>query len=152
MKFTGHNPVCVFMCVHVHMLSHAWLFAAPWTVACQTPLSMEFPRQEYWSGLLSPPPGSLPDPGIESMSLTPLALPEEFFTTRATWKALFVIIYLNLILQKIIKFGWKSFLHTNERWVLFYSPLILYVCVCVCACVRVWTHFSNVWCFATLLL
>ena len=37
------------------MLSHVWLFAAPWTVACQAPLSMGFPRQEYWSGLPFPP-------------------------------------------------------------------------------------------------
>ena len=39
-----------------------------WTVARQTPLSMGFSRQEYWSGLLGPPPGDLPDPGIEPMS------------------------------------------------------------------------------------
>ena len=44
-------------------------FAAPWTVARQAPLSMGFSRQEYWSGLLCPPPGDLPDPGIEPMSL-----------------------------------------------------------------------------------
>ena len=37
----------------------------PWTVAHQAPLSMEFSRQEYWSGLPWPPPGDLPDPGIE---------------------------------------------------------------------------------------
>ena len=43
-------------------------FATPWTVACQVPLSMGFPRQKYWSGLLFPPPGDLPDPGIEPMS------------------------------------------------------------------------------------
>ena len=40
----------------------------PWTVACQDPLSMEFSRQEYWSGLPFPPPGDLPDPGIEPRS------------------------------------------------------------------------------------
>ena len=39
-----------------------------WTVACQAPLSMEFSRQEYWSGLLCPPPGDLPDRGIEHES------------------------------------------------------------------------------------
>ena len=42
----------------------------PWTVACQAPLSMEFSRQEYWSGLLLPSPGDLPDPGIEPWSPT----------------------------------------------------------------------------------
>ena len=41
------------------------LFAAPWTVACQAPLSMEFFRHEYWSGLPFPTPGNLPNPGIE---------------------------------------------------------------------------------------
>ena len=42
---------------------------APWIVACQAPLSMEFSRQEYWNGLLFPPPGDLFDPQIEPMSL-----------------------------------------------------------------------------------
>ena len=41
-----------------------------WTVACQAPLSMRFPRQEYWSGLPCPPPGNLPNPGIEPRSFT----------------------------------------------------------------------------------
>ena len=40
----------------------------PWTVAYQAPLSMGFSREEYWSGLSFPPPGDLPDPGIESRS------------------------------------------------------------------------------------
>ena len=41
------------------MLSRVWLFATSWTIACQAPLSVEFSRQEYWSGLLFPPPGHL---------------------------------------------------------------------------------------------
>ena len=45
-------------------------FATPWTVVCQAPLSMEFSRQEYWSGQPFPSPGDLPDPGIEPMSST----------------------------------------------------------------------------------
>ena len=44
------------------------LFATPWTVAHQAPLSMEFSRQEYWSGLPFPSPGDLPNPGIEPSS------------------------------------------------------------------------------------
>ena len=43
-------------------------FATPWTVARQNPLSMGFPRQEYWSGLPFPPPRNRPDPGIEPVS------------------------------------------------------------------------------------
>ena len=50
------------------MLSHA-NSATPWTVARQTPESMGFSRQEYWSKLLCPPPGVLPNPGIEPVSL-----------------------------------------------------------------------------------
>ena len=45
-----------------------------WTVALQAPLSMGFSRQEYWSGLPGPPPGDLPDPGIEPKSPTSPAL------------------------------------------------------------------------------
>ena len=51
------------MCVK--SLSRVRLFATPWTVALQAPLSMGFFRQEYWSGLPFPSPGDLPNPGIE---------------------------------------------------------------------------------------
>ena len=58
-----------FLCyVRVKSLTHVELFATPWTVAYQAPLSMEFSRQEYWSGLPYPSPGHLPDPGIEPRS------------------------------------------------------------------------------------
>ena len=52
------------------MLSRVRLFATPWTVAYQGPLSMGFSRQEYWSGLPFPSPGDLPNPGIEPGSPT----------------------------------------------------------------------------------
>ena len=51
-------------------LSRVRLFAIPWTLAYQAPLSMEFSRQEYWSGLPFPSPGDLPDTGIEPGSPT----------------------------------------------------------------------------------
>ena len=47
------------------MLSHVRLFATSWTIACQAPLFMGFPRQEHWNGLPFPSPGGLPRPGIE---------------------------------------------------------------------------------------
>ena len=50
------------------LLSHVQLFATPWNIAHQAPPSMEFSRQEYWSGLPFPSPGDLPDPGIEPES------------------------------------------------------------------------------------
>ena len=49
-------------------LSCVQLFATPWTVAHQAPLSMGISRQEYWSGLPFPSPGDLPDPGMETRS------------------------------------------------------------------------------------
>ena len=54
----------------VKLLSRVQFFATPWTVAHQAPPSMEFSRQEYWSGLPFPSPGDLPNPGIEPSSPT----------------------------------------------------------------------------------
>ena len=76
-------PIKVCTCV-LSLFSHVRLFAAPWTVARQTPLSMELSRQEYWSRLLFPAPGDLPNPGIEPESLASPALADGFFTTSAT--------------------------------------------------------------------
>ena len=69
---------CVCMLSH---FSHIQLFATPWTVAHQAPLSMGFSRQEYWSGMSCPSPGDLHDPGIEPVSLRSPALAGGFFTT-----------------------------------------------------------------------
>ena len=59
----------------VHMSAQLCpLFATLWTVAHQAPLSEGFSRQEYWSGVPSPPPGALPDPGMKSGSPASLGL------------------------------------------------------------------------------
>ena len=63
--------------------SHVLLFAIPRTVARQTPLSIGFPRQGYWTGLPFPPPGDLPNPGIKPMSLAFPTLAGGFFTSPA---------------------------------------------------------------------
>ena len=61
---SGHHcPLLCYLCAHLH-LTHC----DPMTVARQAPPSMGFSRQEYWSGLSCPPPGDLPDPGIEPAS------------------------------------------------------------------------------------
>ena len=52
----------------VLLLSCVRFFVTPWTVACQAPLSMRFSRQGYWSGVLCPPPGDLPNPKVEPKS------------------------------------------------------------------------------------
>ena len=73
--------VCVCVCVYVCVFDHVQLFVAPWTVAQQVPLPVEFSRQEYWSRLPFPTPGALPDPGIEPTSLVSPVLAGRFFTT-----------------------------------------------------------------------
>ena len=62
LEYTGH------LFCSAQLLSHVHLFATPWTVARQAPLSMAFSRQEYWSGLTFLPPGDPPDPEIEPVS------------------------------------------------------------------------------------
>ena len=57
--------LCVFI---LSLFSGVQLFATPWTIAPQAPLSMGFSRQDYWSVLLCPSPGDLPDPGVEPVS------------------------------------------------------------------------------------
>ena len=67
--------------------SHVHLFATIWAVARQPPLSLGLSRQEYWSWLPCPPPGDLPNPGIEPSSFTFPALGGRFFTTSTTREA-----------------------------------------------------------------
>ena len=75
------------VCVRVlSRFSCVQLFETPWIVACQAPLSMEFSRQEYWSGLTFPSPGDLPNLGIKPGSLTSLVLASRFFTASTTWE------------------------------------------------------------------
>ena len=80
------------------MLSHfsrVQFFVTLWIVAGEALLSMGISRGEYWSGLPCPPPGDLPDPGVELMSLTSPALAGRLFITNATWEAPFTI-YLGI--------------------------------------------------------
>ena len=61
------SVLCISACMLSHF-THIHLLLTLWTVAHQAPLSVEFPRQEHWSGVPFPPPGDLPDPGIEPTS------------------------------------------------------------------------------------
>ena len=67
--------------------NHVQLFATPWTVAHQVPLSMGFSRQGFWSGLPCLPPGDLPNPGIKFLSLMCPELAGGFFNTSVTLEA-----------------------------------------------------------------
>ena len=81
--------VLMFLCVP--------LFVTPWIAAHQAPLSMGFSRQEYRSGFPFPPPGNLPDPGIEPTSHMSPALAGEFFTTEPPGKpqAVHIVLFIS---------------------------------------------------------
>ena len=65
-KITATNAYLLLLLFSLEVMSDS--FATLWTLACQAPLSMEFSRQEYWSGLPFPPPADLPIPGIEPIT------------------------------------------------------------------------------------
>ena len=79
-------------------------FVIPWTVAHQAPLSMIFPRQEYWSGVLLRFSGDLPDPGIEPAFPMSRVLAGKFFTTESPGKTTGEMRYHPLIQAKTINF------------------------------------------------
>ena len=99
--------------VHVCMLSHfsrVWLFATLWTVAYQTPRSMGFPRQEYWSGLPYSPPGDLLHPRIEPESSATPALAGGLLTAEPPGKPLnvsywlYFLVWVQVILHLLCAF------------------------------------------------
>ena len=73
--------VHILNCCYCSVVSYT--FATPWTIACQVPLSMGFPRQQFWSGLPFPSPGDLRNPVNEPMSS---ALAGRFFTNEPSGK------------------------------------------------------------------
>ena len=87
-------PVCV--------LSRVLLYVTPWTIAHQDPLSMKFSRQEYRSGLPFSPPGDLSDIGMEPMSLMSIALAGRFFTTGATWEAMYIYAHTHIYIYMVV--------------------------------------------------
>ena len=99
------TSVLYIVCMRVQSLSAVWLIAAPWTVACQAPLSMEFSRQVYWSELPFPTRGDLPDSGIKPKFLVSPALAVRIFTTSATWEAHVCCIFVVQLLSRVWLFA-----------------------------------------------
>ena len=129
-KVESYIYVCV--CVCARALSHVQLSAAPWTVACQIPLSMQFSRQEYWNGLPFPPPGESSWPRdrtwvsyllhcqVASLPLAPLGKPIRVY--------MYVNIYICSLysLLKVIEFiEYSSLCYAVDC--LFYIVLCVYV-------------------------
>ena len=89
------------------MLSHVWLFEAPWTVVRQA-LSIECFSQEYWNGLPFPTPGDLPDSGMETVSLESPELASEFFTINATLEVPFFFFLASMSLFFLTSMSYDS--------------------------------------------
>ena len=75
------------LAMYIDCFSCVQLCVTLWTAARQPPPSMGFSRQEYWNEWPGPPPGDLPDPGIQPLSLKSPSLTASFFTTSTTWEA-----------------------------------------------------------------
>ena len=82
----------IFSFSHLTMLSCVQVFATPWTVVPQAPVSMGFSKQEYWSVLPFPPPRNLPEPGMELASTTFPVSAGGFFTTVSPGKPILILL------------------------------------------------------------
>ena len=89
------------VCMYAHSLSHAQLFVTPWLTAHQVSLSMEFSKQEYWSGLPFPTPGNLPNPGIKPTYSASPVLTGRFLTTAPAGQPSMLLNTLNLAKIKV---------------------------------------------------
>ena len=99
-------------CLHVWLNTMSDSFVTPWTVACQAPLSMGFPRQEYRRGLPLTSPGALPNPGIEPI---PLALADRFFTPEPPGKTLHASYKPKQITGPNSESVWRG-IHKSGQW------------------------------------
>ena len=91
-------PVCMLSC-----FSCVWLFVTLWTVPRQAHQSKGLSRQEHWSGLPCPPPGDIPNPGIEPASLKFAPLVGRLLTTSTTWEALTIYCLWSIAWATIMK-------------------------------------------------
>jgi len=126
-------------CVRGGKSFQSCLDSFPMDAAFQAPLSMGFSRLEYWSGLPCPPPGDLPNPGMEPPSLVSPALVGGFFTTRATWEVpllvlihcYFVVVDLTTVSMRLrcIQSDVTSNLGTSSTFLfVFLNPFICLLC------------------------
>ena len=126
--------IAYIITVCVWSLSHVRLFATPWTVAHQAPLSTGFPRQEYWSGLPFLFPGDLPNPGIEPESLTAPVLAGTLSLTLSHLGS--PIILLNNII-------YTHTIHLHTHIYIIWVCLILFICgnlLLFCMQILCWLH------------
>ena len=100
-----------------------WLFATLWTVAHKAPLAVGFSKQEYWSGLPSPPPGDLPNPGIQPR---PLALPAD--SLPLSYQGSQIIQYIYFI-YKLYTFDIELHISIYDLFFIVYIYITLKICI-----------------------
>ena len=113
---------------HVYVLSHfsrVLLFATPWTVACQAPLSAGFSRQEYWSGLPFPSPGDRPKAGVEPVSLMSPAL-QILYHQHHLGSPSHSRVMCNYLMTSLIVYQFSKFSQIPLQFAKFH-----WVCICV---------------------
>ena len=120
--------------VGVCALSRVRLFAAPWTVALQAPLTMGLSRQEYWNGLQFSPSGDLPNPGTEPVCLVSPVLAEGFFTTVAPGSPQFSYILLFVTASPHVKKQSYLLQNSHEPHLLLYFFISLFLQLLATAC------------------
>ena len=135
-------------CCH---FSRVQVFVTPWTIARQAPVSMEFSRQEYWSGLPCPAPGDLPNPGTKPTSLTSPALAGGFFTIWATWEALdFVKCFFCVNWDdRILLFCFVNVAYDTDRFSILnhhctHGAMNPTWSLCIILLIWYWTQFSSI--------
>ena len=112
--------------MHAQSLSRVWLFATPWTIAHQAPLSMVFPKQKYWSGLPFPTPGDHLNPGIKPVSLASPAFAGGFFTTEPPGKPSVACSVLNKYLLN--KWLWSGSVAVSSKVLpTWFQPQVLHL-------------------------
>ena len=111
----------------------------PWTIAYEAPLSMEFSRQEYWTGLPFPTPGDLPDPGIKPVSLASPALAVDSLPLRHLGSPFQTFGLLKLVIN--LGFGSNS-----ECKVFFRLFIYLFlVTLCLHCCIQTFSSCTEQW-------
>ena len=161
-----HIRVLMYMCLVLACLVISDS-ATPWPVACQVPLSMEFSRQEYWSGLPFPSSGDLPDPGIEPIFLAFPASPAWagwFFTSWTTGEAHmpYICVYYSCVYTYAMHIVFVCCVHYVYVLIcaymylhyvcLYITPVcihvmhacwcVFHVCICVFICLCVYVYYT----------
>ena len=124
-QFFASDFCCCLLCMCACVLNRVWLFVTPWIVDFQTPLSVEFSRQECWSGLPFPTLRNLPNPGIKPTSPASPTLTGGFFTTAHHLGNCFLLSFIFLI-KRFLFYIWNINTKQNTRETVLFELSIVF--------------------------